>query len=144
MLFWCCIWAHIDHKLGTFYYLHQHSQKLHSKIHLDTLLFLWKYYWFRLSKAYFCWLAPSKCLLLAYYIPYSPRIGTYGANWLGKSLFWGLWESVWVNLGKRAPLLLWQSIFKANFSYSLRFFTQNTSKDPKMMIYPVNGPHRYL
>ena len=40
MLFKCCIWAHIDHKLGTFYYLHQHSQKLHSKIHLDTLLFL--------------------------------------------------------------------------------------------------------
>ena len=31
MLFKCCIWAHIDHKLGTFYYLHQHSQKLHLK-----------------------------------------------------------------------------------------------------------------
>ena len=39
MLFRSCIWAHINHKLGTFYYLHQHSQKLHPKIHLDTLLF---------------------------------------------------------------------------------------------------------
>ena len=37
MLFRCCILAHINHKLGTFYYLHQHSQKLHAKIHLSTL-----------------------------------------------------------------------------------------------------------
>ena len=39
MLFRCCIWAHFDHKLGTFYYLHQHSQKLHLEIYLDAILF---------------------------------------------------------------------------------------------------------
>ena len=36
MLFWCCI----DHKLGTFCYLHQHFQKLHLKNYLETILFI--------------------------------------------------------------------------------------------------------
>ena len=34
----------LSYSLGPFDYLHQHSHKLHFKIHSNTLLFVWKYY----------------------------------------------------------------------------------------------------